>query len=145
MKTTSIYWDKDKNNTSWDTNCSMIHGFSSIQELDSNKFVPSQGTKENLHSLNLLACNKDLEIILKMLEGGVAEPTREWKITYESPSKIAALIPISQANLIPSSIVLALVSRGPNGAWFFCSKQFLPTQNDLELQLQSLLLVNFQI
>ena len=39
MKSNSLYWDDDKNIMSRDTKCSMIHGVSSIQELNSNKFL----------------------------------------------------------------------------------------------------------
>ena len=39
MKTTSFYWDEDKNNRSWDTKCSMINRVSSIQKLDSDRFL----------------------------------------------------------------------------------------------------------
>ena len=81
--------------------------------------LPHSGTTKNKHSLNLVAWTKDPEIKLQILAGGVTKPVRELWTTNESPSKIAELIPWSQANSIPSSIALASISRGPKRAWIF--------------------------
>ena len=70
--------------------------------------LSSRGTKENLKSLNLCACTKDPEMMLEILDGGVVEPRRKWKTISESPSKIAVLIPIFQANHIITPIPTSL-------------------------------------
>ena len=85
-----------------------LTGFLHI-ELDHGQLCYHPIEQKKFESLNLKACNKDLEIMVEMLDRGVVELRREWKTTNESPSKIVVLIPISQPNYIPSSITLTSV------------------------------------
>jgi len=66
----------------------MKGGISPIQVRELDKFLPCwanpwatllplRGTTENMHSLNLVACSKELEIKLQILEGRVTELVRE--------------------------------------------------------------------
>jgi len=71
-----------------------------------------------------------------MLAGGMAEVVNDWYTIKESPSSPSSSLvhhqrlavnsadikPLSHANLKPSSIALASVSRGPNSAPIFMLK-----------------------